>query len=77
MVSKVKPLSVGDIVILVDDTLPRNSWPKGVITEVFTAKDGQVRRARVKTSSSTFERPVAKIAVLDVGNAQNCKLTDP
>ncbi|XP_065355454.1 uncharacterized protein LOC135949918 [Calliphora vicina] len=73
---KVKPPSVGDIVIIVDDTLPRNNWPKGVITETTTAKNGQVRRVKVRTISSIFERPVTKIAVLDVGNTQDGKLID-
>lgn len=57
---RVKPLSVGDIVILVDDSLPRNSWPKGVITETTIAKDGQVRRVKVKTSTGVFERPATR-----------------
>ncbi|KAI8118771.1 hypothetical protein CVS40_9673 [Lucilia cuprina] len=60
---KVKPPSVDDIVIIVDGTLPRNSWPKGVKNEIITAKDGQVRRVKVTTSTSTFERLVTKIAV--------------
>lgn len=73
---KIKPPSVGDIVIIVDDNLPRNNWPKGIITETIAAKDGQVRRVKVKTSTSLFERPVTKIAVLDVGNRRDCKLKE-
>lgn len=57
--------------------LPRNSWPKGVITEITLAKDGQVRRVKVKTSTNTYERPAAKIAVLDVGNVKDGKLMEP
>ncbi|XP_073821661.1 uncharacterized protein [Musca autumnalis] len=64
---KVPPPTVGDVVIIVDDTLPRNKWPKGIVTELFAAKDGQVRSVKVRTSSSEYERPVTKIAVLDVG----------
>lgn len=61
-----KPLEVGNIVIIVDETLPRNVWPKGRITEVMKSKDGQVRRAKVKTANGTYERPAVKLAVLDV-----------
>ena len=75
--SKIQPPSVGDIVVIVDDTQPRNRWPKGVITEIFPAKDGQVRSVLVKTSTSTYVRPVAKIAVLDVGKVDDGKLMDP
>ncbi|XP_037813637.1 uncharacterized protein LOC119604840 [Lucilia sericata] len=54
-----------------------DGWPKGVITEIITAKDGQVRRVKVRINTSTFERPVTKIAVLDVGNTQESKLMHP
>ncbi|XP_075145994.1 uncharacterized protein LOC142220640 [Haematobia irritans] len=71
---KVQPPSKGDVVIIVDDNLPRNSWPKGIVTELYTAKDGQVRSVKVKTTSSTYERPVTKIAILDVGKRSESKL---
>ncbi|KAI8121897.1 hypothetical protein CVS40_7164 [Lucilia cuprina] len=38
-----------DVVIIVDPVLPRNCWPKGVVVDVAIAKDGQVRRATVKS----------------------------
>ncbi|KAH8328785.1 hypothetical protein KR067_013450, partial [Drosophila pandora] len=60
------PLAIGDVVILVDESLPRNLWPKGRIIGVATAKDGQVRSATVKTHYGTMVRPATKIAVLDV-----------
>ncbi|XP_055615084.1 uncharacterized protein LOC129761389 [Toxorhynchites rutilus septentrionalis] len=61
----VKPLQVGDVVIVVDETT-RNQWLKGRITEVFVAPDGQVRKARVLTAKGIILRPAVKIAVLDV-----------
>ncbi|XP_065088007.1 uncharacterized protein LOC135709538 [Ochlerotatus camptorhynchus] len=61
----VKPLQVGDIVIVVDDTA-RNHWIRGRITEVCVAQDGQVRKARILTAKGIILRPSAKIAVLDV-----------
>lgn len=63
---KVKPIEVGDIVIIVDSNLPRHCWPKGIVTETINAKDGQVRSAIVKTTSGVYHRPAAKIAVLDI-----------
>ncbi|XP_058816368.1 uncharacterized protein LOC131679652 [Topomyia yanbarensis] len=62
-----KPIEVGDIVVLVDETLPRNCWPKGRIIDAVRSKDGQVRRAMVQTASGILERPAIKLAVLDVG----------
>ncbi|XP_068150198.1 uncharacterized protein [Drosophila tropicalis] len=65
--TKRPPVDIGDVVIVVDDNLPRNLWPKGRITDVVTAKDGQVRRATKCTPNGIMIRPVSKIAVLDVG----------
>ncbi|XP_065094960.1 uncharacterized protein LOC135716025 [Ochlerotatus camptorhynchus] len=64
----VKPITVGDLVIIVDSKLPRNCWPKGRVIATCPALDGQVRWAIVKTvSGSIYERPAVSLAVLDVG----------
>ncbi|XP_065088427.1 uncharacterized protein LOC135709909 [Ochlerotatus camptorhynchus] len=62
-----KPIEEGDVVVLVDDTLPRNCWPKGRVVHAIRSKDGQVRRAQVQTATGILERPTVKIAVLDIG----------
>lgn len=62
----VRPIDVGDIVVVVDNTAPRNQWPKGRVIKVVRAQDGQVRRATVQTQAGVFERPASKIAVLDI-----------
>ncbi|XP_062540789.1 uncharacterized protein LOC134208861 [Armigeres subalbatus] len=65
--TSVKPVAEGNIVIIVDETMPRNCWPKGRVVRAIRSKDGQVRRALVKTATGLLERPAAKLAVLDVG----------
>lgn len=67
----VKPIEEGDIVIVVDETLPRNCWPKGRVVRTILSKDGQIRRALVRTLNGILERPVIKLAVLDVGAAES------
>jgi hypothetical protein len=62
----VKSIQKGDVVILVDDQLPRNSWPLGRIVEVFPGRDGVIRVVEVKTTKGTYRRPTAKVCVLDV-----------
>ncbi|XP_058816893.1 uncharacterized protein LOC131680191 [Topomyia yanbarensis] len=62
-----KPITVGDIVIIVDPNSPRNCWPKGRVVAVKPSKDGQVCSATVQTTSGLYERPAVKLAVLDVG----------
>jgi hypothetical protein len=59
--SQVDPIQVGDVVIVVDDLLPRNSWPKGIIEELFPGKDGIARAVTVRTATRTYRRPLSKI----------------
>ena len=66
--AKVPPVTVGAIVIIVDENLPRRCWPKGKIIDTVVAEDGQVRRVTIKTQFGIMQRPVTKIAVLDVSN---------
>lgn len=63
---KVKNIEVGDLVIICDDTAPRNVWQRGKIIEVYPSKDGTIRSALVQTSTGKYQRPVHKLSVLDV-----------
>ena len=59
-------LQPNDIVLIVDDTAPRSSWPLGRVVEVYyNTGDGLVRSAKVKTRSSTLVRPTTKIVLLE------------
>ncbi|XP_062704301.1 uncharacterized protein LOC134286665 [Aedes albopictus] len=64
--NKVEPISMNDVVVVVDPGLPRNCWPLGRVIAIKTSKDNQVRTATVQTSSGIYERPATKLAVLDV-----------
>ncbi|KAI2646060.1 Transposon Tf2-9 polyprotein [Labeo rohita] len=59
-----KNLKLGDIVLIVDDTSPRNSWPVGRIIKTLPDKRGHVRRVLVKTKSNILERPINKLCLL-------------
>lgn len=68
-----KPLQLDDVVLIVDENFKRNTWPKGIVVNVFKDKRGHVRSAEIRTVLGTFlRRPVSKLAVLDVrdGSAQ-------
>ncbi|XP_043066489.2 uncharacterized protein [Drosophila bipectinata] len=64
---KVPPITIGSIVVVVDELLPRNLWLKGRVTDALMANDGQVRRVTIKTQHGAIERPATMVAVLDVG----------
>lgn len=55
---------VGDVVLIVDDTSPRNSWPLGRIVETFPDGNGLVRQVKVKTKTNELCRPITKLCLL-------------
>lgn len=55
---------VGDVVLIVDDTSPRNSWPLGRIVETFPDGNRLVRQVKVKTKTSELCRPITKLCLL-------------
>jgi len=57
---------VNDVVLVVDETSKRNSWPKGIVVDVHLAKDGQVRSGVVHTPGGLVTRPAVKLAKLDI-----------
>ncbi|XP_061133003.1 uncharacterized protein LOC133153005 [Syngnathus typhle] len=61
-------LQVGDLVLLKDKQVTRNSWPMARVTATFHGKDNRVRRVEVKVSDQgnikTFMRPVTEILLL-------------
>jgi len=56
----------GDIVIVVDDQAPRNTWKMGRVMTTFPGKDGVARVVDVKTENGTYRRPVAKLCKLKI-----------
>jgi len=58
-------LKVNDVVIVADETMPRNVWPIGRILAVFPGDDGLVRSVQVKTATSVLTRPVSKLCLLE------------
>ena len=70
-------LTIGDVVIICEDNVPRNKWPLAQVIEVFSGKDGLVRHVKLQLGSSSIndkgkrtsdltvlERPIQKLVVL-------------
>ena len=57
-------LTVGDIVILKEESLIPTNWPLAKVVQVYPGKDRIVRVVSVRTSKGTYKRPVSKIALL-------------
>ncbi|KAJ8367386.1 hypothetical protein AAFF_G00320130 [Aldrovandia affinis] len=56
--------SPGDLVIIVDDTAPRNSWLMGRILKTLPDAKGFVRSVQVKTKTNVLQRPISKLCLL-------------
>ena len=54
----------GDVVLIVDETAPRNSWLMGKVIQTFPDRRGFVRRLQIKTKTSSLERPITKVCLL-------------
>ena len=58
-------VSVGDLVLLVDENVPRNLWPMGRVVEVCQSDDKLVRNVKVKTKCTCLTRPITKLVMLE------------
>ncbi|XP_043198840.1 uncharacterized protein LOC122368706 [Amphibalanus amphitrite] len=54
-------LQVGDVVLIVDSSVPRGVWPLGLIEEVRTSTDSRVRSVKIRCKGTTIWRPVQKL----------------
>ncbi|XP_076847529.1 uncharacterized protein LOC143493189 [Brachyhypopomus gauderio] len=57
-------LQVGDVVMIVDNQLPRALWPVGKVLQVFAGPDKRIRSAEVSVKGRTYIRPVARLVSL-------------
>jgi hypothetical protein len=63
-----KPLEIGTLVLLVDDSVKRGEWRRGIVINVHKSPDGKIRSATVRTAKGTFLRPVIKLAIINCNN---------
>ncbi|XP_071963463.1 uncharacterized protein [Antedon mediterranea] len=61
-------VEVCDIVLLVDETMPRGRWPMGKVISVYKGKDGKVRSVDVKIAGGVLKRPIAKLCIIYRGS---------
>ncbi|XP_058447479.1 uncharacterized protein LOC131427913 [Malaya genurostris] len=66
----VRPIQEGDLVLVIDDS-KRNLWERGIVRDVITGKDGQVRSAVVQTTSGIKRRSAVRLALLEVAKKCN------
>lgn len=58
------PVTIGKIVIIKEDNSHPMFWPLAVVSEVYPGKDNVIRAVKVRTSNSTYIRPVTRLCPL-------------
>jgi len=58
-------LSVGDLVLVVGENLPRSRWPLARVVRVFPGRDGRVRSCEIQTARGIYQRPINKVVLLE------------
>ena len=61
-------MQVNDLVLAVDEKVPRGQWPLALVVHVTPGRDGLVRSCRVKSGSNEYVRPVQKLCLLEAAN---------
>ena len=58
--------AIGDLVLMLDERMPRDQWPKAIVTETLPDNAGLVRRVRVRTADGTvYARDIPKLCLLE------------
>ena len=58
----------GDLVLVVDDGVPRGKWRMGQVISTFPDPNGVVRQVEVKTGVSVLRRPIVKLCLICESN---------
>ena len=58
-------IKIGDVVLVVDEKLPRLCWPLGLVTDVTVGRDGLIRSAQLKSNGKLVVRPITKLVFLE------------
>ena len=73
---KKRDLTIGDVVIVVNEQLSRERWPLGVVTQCDASIDGAVRSATVRTREGTLTRDVWKLCLIEEARDQGQEKRD-
>ena len=55
---------MNDIVLIKNESTPRNEWPMGVVTDVEPDTNGLVRSVKLRTRQPEVRRPVHKLVLI-------------
>ena len=65
---KERNFQIGDLVLVVDDGVPRGKWRMGQVIFTFPDPNGFVRQVEVKIGASVLQRPIVKLCLICESN---------
>ena len=60
-----RSLKTGDLVLMVDEKIPRGQWPLAVVQEIYPDSRGIVRHVMVRKADGLLKRDVRKLCLLE------------
>ncbi|XP_077861672.1 uncharacterized protein LOC144342274 [Saccoglossus kowalevskii] len=54
----------GDIFLVIEENTPRCQWPRTMVMEALSSKDGLVRKVCLKIGNLLYDRPITKLIML-------------
>ena len=60
---RVAEIQEGDLVMVIESTR-RRTWKMGLVIQTYPGQDGLTRKARIKTATSVFDRPIHKLCLI-------------
>ena len=59
-----------DIVLVIDKSQPRGTWPLGRVLDVKQGRGGLVRSATIKIATSEYIRPIDKLCLIEAAESK-------
>ena len=66
-------LHVGDLVLIMDYSVPKNQWNMGRVLAVNMGSDNKVRSVQVKMPNTVVTRPISKVSLLEANEVETGK----
>ena len=58
-------VKVNDVMLLIDESVPRGCYPLGIVVETIKNRDGLVRSVKLRSRGKTVVRPLTKVVFLE------------
>ena len=60
-------IEVGNLVLMIDETMPRSQYPMALVVDVMKGRDDLVRSVRLRSRGKVYVRPITKVIFLEGG----------